>query len=125
MPKDFSRTQRVAEQLKRELSTLMREEMQTPVLKLASLTEVKVTRDMGHAQIYVSSLDLQGPGADHAAAVLQEASGMLRRRLGKMLRLRSIPQLHFLADHLQEDAEHMDRLIEQAVAQDRQHQRDD
>ncbi|MDX1496312.1 MAG: 30S ribosome-binding factor RbfA [Salinisphaeraceae bacterium] len=125
MPKDFSRTRRVAEQLKRELSTLMREELQDPVLRLASLTEVKVTRDMGHASIYVSSLDMQGEGADKAAAVLQEAAGMLRQRLGKMLRLRSIPQLHFLADHLQEDAEHMDRLIEQAVASDRPQQSDE
>lgn len=126
MPRDFSRTRRVAEQLKRELSTLMREELQDPELKLASLTEVKVTRDMGHATIYVSSLDLQsGEGADKAAATLQGVAGMLRQRLGKMLRLRSIPQLHFLADHLQEDAEHMNRLIEEAVATDRQHRDDE
>lgn len=124
MPKDFSRTRRVAEQLKRELSTLMREELQAPELSLASLTEVQVTRDMSHAKVYVSSLDMNG-GADAATAILQEYAGQLRQRLGKLLRLRSIPELHFMADHLQEDAQNMDRLIEQAVARDRQHHQDD
>lgn len=124
MPKEFSRNRRVAEQLKRELSILMREELQAPELKLASLTEVKVTGDLGHATIYVSSLDMQG-GADVATQAMQQAAGMLRQRLGKLLRLRSIPQLHFKADHLQENAQSMDRLIEQAVAQDRQHRNDD
>lgn len=124
MPREFSRTRRVAEQLKRELSVLMREELQAPELSLASLTEVQVTRDMSHAKIYVSSLDMQG-GADKATEILQDAAGMLRQRLGKLLRLRSIPQLHFLPDHLQEEAQQMDRLIEQAVAADRQHQPDD
>ena len=124
MPKDFSRTRRVAEQLKRELSTLMREELQAPELRLASLTEVQVTRDMGHAKIYVSSLDMQGAGADKAAEILQQAAGMLRQRLGKMLRLRNIPQLHFLPDHLQEQAQQMDRLIEDAVTADQKNQND-
>lgn len=125
MPREFSRTRRVAEQLKRELSSLMREELQAPELTLASLTEVQVTRDMSHAKIYVSSLDMQGGGADRAAELLSEHAGMLRQRLGKLLRLRSIPQLHFLPDHLQEEAQNMDRLIEQAVAADRQHQSND
>lgn len=123
MPKDFSRTRRVAEQLKRELSTLIREELQSPDLMLASLTEVQVTRDMGHAKIYVSSLKLEG-GADAAAEALQSAAGHLRHRLGKMLRLRSIPQLHFLADHLQEEALEMSSLIADAVAQDQHNESD-
>ncbi len=113
----------MAEQLKRELSTLIREELQSPQLMLASLTEVQVTRDMGHAKIYVSSLNMDG-GADEAAEALQEAAGFLRHRLGKILRLRSIPQLHFLADHLQEQAQRMDQLIDGVIAQDRKHQRD-
>ena len=91
---------------------------------LASITEVQVTRDMGHAKVYVSSLKLES-GADAATEVLQQAAGHLRHRLGKMLRLRSIPQLHFLPDHLQEKAQAMDSLIDSAVAQDRQHGNDE
>ncbi len=118
MPKDFPRTRRVAEQIRRELSTLIREELEDPRLKMPSVTEVQVTRDFGHAKIYISSLDLDG-GSDRCAEALQDYAGMLRQRLGKRLRLRSIPQLHFLADHLQEDAMRMDVLIDQAVAKDR------
>ncbi len=114
MPKEYSRVNRVAEQIKRELSTLIREELQDPRLKMPSVTEVQVTRDFGHAKVYISSLDFDG-GCEKSVEALQDAAIMLRRRLGKRLRLRSIPQLHFLADNLQVDAMRMDALIDKAV----------
>lgn len=118
MPKEFARSHRVAEQLKRELSALIREELEDPRLKMPSITEVQVTRDFGHATIYVSSLDFSG-GSESSAEALQDAAGLLRQRLGKRLRLRSIPQLHFLPDHLQAEAMQMDALIDQVRAEDR------
>lgn len=118
MPKEFSRASRVAEQIKRELSALIREELEDPRLKMPSVTEVQVTRDFGHAKVYISSLDFNG-GCESSVAALQDAAVLLRQRLGRRLRLRSIPQLHFIADHLQESAMRMDALIDDAVSRDR------
>lgn len=121
MPKDFSRTSRVAEQIKRELSVLIREELEDPRLKMPSITEVQVTRDFGHAKVFVSSLDFDG-GCESSVEALHDAAVMLRQRLGKRLRLRSIPQLHFEADHLQAEAMRMDALIDDIRATDRKKQ---
>lgn len=124
MPKEFSRTRRVAEQIKRELSVLIREELEDPRLKMPSISEVQVTRDFGHARVFVSSLDFEG-GNERCVEALQDAAGFLRRRLGKILRLRSIPQLHFVADNLQEEAMKMDALIDQVAAKERNLKTDD
>lgn len=124
MPKDFSRTSRVAEQLKRELSVLIREELEDPRLKMPSITEVQVTRDFGHAKVFVSSLDFDG-GSESSAEALQASAVLLRQRLGKRLRLRTIPQLHFLPDHLQAEAMQMDALIDRVRSEDRTRHPDD
>lgn len=86
---------------------------------MPSVTEVQVTRDFGHAKIFISSLDFEG-GCESSVEALQDAAILLRQRLGKRLRLRTIPQLHFLADHLQEEAMRMDALIDEVRSKDRQ-----
>jgi ribosome-binding factor A len=102
------RTDRVAELLRAELNDLILHRVKDPRVRLASVTSVEVSRDLGHARAQVSVL---GEEEDRTAAVeaLQHAAGFLRKELGSRLRLRLTPQLVF---HLDRGAEHSQRITE-------------
>lgn len=117
MPKEFSRTRRINEQLRRELNDLLRQVVKDPRAHKASVTEVSVVRDLSHAKVYVSSLDLDnGPGP--AVEALNRASGLLRHELGRSLHLRTIPALEFVADEAAERGARLSALIDRVRADD-------
>jgi ribosome-binding factor A len=91
------RQARVAEMIKRDLSEILQREMRDPRLALVSVTNVEVSRDFTFAKVFVSVL---GDAQEKAEAVkaLQGASGFLRGQLGRMLELRTVPQLAFRYD---------------------------
>jgi ribosome-binding factor A len=114
MPREFSRSSRLAEQIQRDLSDLIRLEVRDPRVGLVTVTEVEVSRDLSHAKVYVTSL----AGADQAAQsvqALQRAAGFLRSRLAQSLKARTVPELHFVYDESIERGVRLSRLIDQAV----------
>jgi len=102
------RTDRVAEVLRAELNDLILHRIKDPRVRLASVTSVDVSKDLGHARAQVSVL---GEDADREAVVeaLQHAVGFLRKELGHRLRLRLTPELVFQLDR---GAEHSQRIAE-------------
>jgi ribosome-binding factor A len=123
MPREFPRTQRVNAQLQRDLTELIREELTDPRLKGVTVTRVEVSPDLRNARAFVSLLDPKGD-IDGTAKVLNGAAGRLQRSLAPRLRLRVVPHLHFIADHAQERADRLNRLIREAVSADRRHARE-
>jgi len=113
MAREFQRSARVAGQLQRELSELIRREVKDPRVSGVTVTKVDVTRDLSHAKVFVSVLGQDGPQPEVLAA-LQHAAGYLRHLLGKLLKIRSIPELHFVQDDLLERAAHLTALINRA-----------
>lgn len=124
MPKEFSRTLRLNAQLQRELSSLIREELTDPRVKQVSITGVSISPDMRNARISVSQL---GSDAELSAAVkaLNGAAVLLRRRLGKVLKLRYMPALSFAADTALREGDRIGVLIREATASDRAAHPDD
>ena len=113
--KSFSRKDRVAEQIRRELAELIRSELKDPRVGMISITDVGVTADYAHAKIFFSTL----AGSEHVAEVmtgLQKASGFLRRELGKRISIHMTPQLHFVFDESLERGADLSQLIQKAVA---------
>lgn len=121
MPNEFPRSRRVAEQIQRELSTLIATEVKDPRAALAVVTDVEVSRDLSYAKVFVAAADLS---EDSQAALrgLTRAGGFLRSRLGRNLRMRYVPVLRFIEDRTEREAARMDRLIEDAMAEDRRRQ---
>ena len=117
MPKEFSRSQRVAEQVRRELAELIRLELKDPRVGMISITEVQVTPDYAHAKVYFSSMSGE-EGLAEVMAGLQRSSGFLRRELGKRIRIHTLPQLHFEYDKSIEQGARLTRLIDEAVRSD-------
>ena len=118
MPKDFPRARRVADQMQRELSELIRLEVKDPRVGMLTITEIEVTRDMDHAKVFFTTL---GGKPEHDACLegLQRASGFLRTQLSQRMQLRQVPKLSFVYDHSVERGVQLSQLIETAVAEDR------
>ena len=125
MAKEYSRTQRIADQMQRELALLIQREVRDPRVGMITVTATEVSRDLAHAKVFIT---LMGEATDEDIALnlaaLKDAAGFLRLQLGRTMKLRSIPQLHFHYDESVRRGVHLSSLIERAVAQDRQHSGD-
>lgn len=117
MPKEYSRSQRVAEQIRRELAELIRLEVKDPRIGMISLTDVEVTPDYAHAKVFFTSMTGE-EGLDEILAGLRRASGFLRRELGRRVRIHTTPELHFHYDKSLEQGSRLSRLIDDAVRED-------
>ncbi|MGC9456022.1 MAG: 30S ribosome-binding factor RbfA [Halothiobacillaceae bacterium] len=117
MARDFPRARRVAEQIQRELAELIRDEINDPRIGLLTITDVEVSRDLAHAKVYFSTLASEERAV--AQEVLDGAAGFLRAEIGARMRLRVVPQLHFLHDDSIERGMRMDALIDSVRAEDR------
>ncbi|MBD1553758.1 30S ribosome-binding factor RbfA [Pseudomonas typographi] len=122
MAKEYSRTQRIGDQIQRELAQLIRREVKDPRVGLVTITAVDVSRDLGHAKVYITVMGAEGQDqVAQSLKVLGAAAGFLRTQLGKEMKLRSVPQLHFHYDESVARGAHLSALIERAVAEDSQH----
>ncbi len=96
------RTERVAEQLRADLSALIQAEVTDPRIGLITLMHVEVAADLCAANVFWSALEpkLNGDSAAIAeiSAGLESATGFLRKRLADELSLRRVPELHFRHD---------------------------
>ena len=114
MPREFSRNQRLGNQVLRTLNELLRFETKDPRLQLVSLTAVDLSRDLSVANVYYSMLD---PNADAAPVQdgLERASGFLRGRLGREIKIRHVPELRFSHDDSAAEGQRISDLIGQAI----------
>jgi ribosome-binding factor A len=93
------RLERIGEQIRGELSRLVRDELRDPRIGLLTLTRVEVSADLSAASVFWSPLDARGDrGLEEVGAGLASASGFLRRRLADELSLRRTPELRFRHD---------------------------
>lgn len=117
MPRDFKRSERVAGTIRRELAQLIQQEVKDPEVGFIGLSDVEVSRDISHANVYVTVFEAEKAAASIKA--LNKAAGYLRKRLGQEMRIRSVPELHFQHDASVETGLQMDSLIKTAVDSDR------
>ncbi len=116
MPKEYSRSQRMAEQVRRELAELVRDEIKDPRVNWVSFTAVKVSRDLSNAVIYFTVLN--DDEREQAGEGLNKATGFIRRELGKRIRSRIVPALKFVYDESIERGNSMESLIAKARSTD-------
>jgi ribosome-binding factor A len=117
MPREIPRARRVAEQVQRTLADLLRREVRDPRLKPVTITHVRMSPDLTHA--WVQFQLLTGDAHDPLQReILDEAAAYLRGPLGRALRLRVAPHLHFEPDVELERGNRLDDLITRAVRDD-------
>jgi ribosome-binding factor A len=112
-----ARVRRVADQIQRELSDIVRGELKDPRVGMVTFTGVEVSPDFARARVFFTSL--AGPdGRTDSLAGLKRAGGFLRSMLGARLKIHNIPELHFVYDESVEAGIRLTHLIEEAVASD-------
>jgi ribosome-binding factor A len=126
MPREFSRSDRVADAIQRELATLIQLEMRDPRIGMVNVNSVDVSRDLAYAKVYVTFVDRPEQSVvDTRLKILNKASGYLRNLLGKSIQLRVVPGLQFQFDVSVDRGLHLSELIDKAVREDANHHSDD
>ena len=113
----LNREVRVGWEVKRILSDLVRDLKDPRKPSMLSITDVKVTKDFSHANVYFSVYG-SDEEKENGLLVLESSKGFLRRELGKRIRLRKVPELHMLADNSIEQGFAMDALIDKVISND-------
>ena len=117
MPKDYPRSRRIAEQVQRELTQIIRLELKDPRVGFITITDVEVTPDHKRARVFFTLLG-EGAQIEEATRGLAHAAGFLRSQLARRFEMRSVPQLEFVYDASVERGSRLSQLIEAAVADD-------
>ena len=118
MPNEFSRKERLAAQIQKELSAIISNQLKDPRVGMLTLSEVQVSPDMSHAKVYYTLFGDHG-SPEETQQGLKKASGFLRSALSKTLSTRTTPELKFIYDETPEKGDHMEALIARARARDR------
>ena len=124
MPKEYSRSQRVVEQIHRELAEMIRLEVKDPRVGFITISGVEITPDYAHAKVFFTSMT----GEAEVPEILQglrRAGGFLRRELGRRMRIHTIPELRFHYDRSVEEGARLSRLIDDVVRDDAARQGND
>lgn len=123
MAQDYKRTDRIADQMQRDLSGLIRSSLKDPRIGMVTVNQVEVARDLGYANVYVTLLTVEDLDADaeqvkETIKILNGAAGFLRTELGRLIKLRTIPQLRFHFDASVKRGRQLDQLIRDARKKD-------
>jgi ribosome-binding factor A len=112
-----SRPDRVADQLRGELAQLLAREVHDPGIGFITITRVQVTPDLQVARVFYTAL-----GDDKARSASERAIGratpFLRRQIGSRLRLKRVPELHFIYDESIAGQDRVERLLNELRAND-------
>jgi ribosome-binding factor A len=111
----MDRTDRISEEVKKEVSTIILNELKDPRLpKMISVTAAEVTRDLRYAKIFISVL---GDESDKKNAIegLKSAAGYIRREIGQRLKLRYTPEMLFELDNSIERGVYLNKLINETL----------
>ena len=110
---DYNRSDRVGDLLLELVSQLLMREVNDPRIGPVTLTGVEVSNDLRYARIYFRLLT----GKEEKAEVLsglKSATGFIRTRIAKQLKLRLVPTLEFIYDETQDRAQRIDDLLKRA-----------
>lgn len=126
MARVSNRLDKINDLLKRELALLIQNELRDPRVGMVSVTDVRVSRDLAYADVYVTVVGKSSAeeARDNLEA-LGHAGGFLRSALAKNVNLRSTPRLKFIFDDSVSRGSRLSSLIDEAIAQDRNHPHDD
>ncbi|NQY36463.1 MAG: 30S ribosome-binding factor RbfA [Alteromonadaceae bacterium] len=119
MAREYARTDRVGQQIQKEIAVILMREVKDPRLSMTTVSAVEVTRDLAYAKIFVTFFTNEQTEIDSSIEVLNDAAGFIRSLLAKSLRARIMPNLRFVYDKSMAEGVRMSALVDNAVASDK------
>ncbi|CAI3952159.1 30S ribosome-binding factor RbfA [Alteromonas macleodii] len=120
MAREFSRTDRVAQQVHKEVASILQNEYKHRVgdMPLITVSDVDVSRDLAHAKIFVTIYYSTEEEGKAQIKQLAEYKKFIRSILAKRIRMRSVPDLHFFEDKSIVEGMRISNLVSQTIAKD-------
>lgn len=120
MSKEFSRTQRVSQQLQKELAVILQREIRDSRIGMVTISDVEVSRDLAYAKVFVTFLCVGEQTPESSLQALKEHEVQIRMMLGKRIRLRLTPEVRFTYDNTLVEGMRMSNLVTEVVSNDKQ-----
>lgn len=120
MAREFSRTDRVAQQVHKEVASILQNEVKhlVPDLIMVTVSGVEVSRDLAHAKVFVTFFDNDEKRVKESLKRLVDLKGMVRSLLAKRLRMRSVPAIAFVRDGSLTEGIRISNLVSKTIADD-------
>jgi ribosome-binding factor A len=110
----FNRVARVNEQLKQEVSLLVRDEVRDPRVGLTTITAVQASPELDHAKVFFTAMGTDEEQQE-ALTGLRSAAPFIRSQLSRRLHMRRVPELHFELDRVLKEAQRIEQLLREAL----------
>ena len=111
------RINKINEEVRRELSNIVRELKDSRIPMMTSIVAVRVTNDLSYAKVYVSVFNSDQAAAKKCFQAIESAGGFIRREVGSRILIRYTPQLHFVMDDSIEYGVRMTHRIEEVLGE--------
>ncbi len=121
MAREFSRADRVAQELQKEIAIILQREVKDPRIGMVTVSDVEISRDLAYAKVFVTFLfDSDESAVERGLEGLNKASGYIRTLVGKAMRLRIVPELRFVYDQSLVEGMRMSNLVTNVIRQDQE-----
>ena len=118
MPREFARSERVAQTINRQLAVILRTKVKGERVNSLTITDVEVTKDLRQAKVFVTSMDDDNIDIADTMAAVDNANGYIRRKLAAVIDMRHCPNLVFAYDNSISEGARMSALIDRALNKD-------
>ena len=124
MAREFSRTDRVAQQVHKEVASLLQNEYKHRIgnMPFITVSGVEVSRDLAHAKVFITFYENDEEVVKSHMKLLIENIAFLRGLLAKRIRMRSVPHLHFFEDKSITEGMRISNLVSETIARDKARQ---
>ncbi|KZN64474.1 ribosome-binding factor A [Pseudoalteromonas luteoviolacea CPMOR-1] len=124
--REFSRTDRVAQQIQKEIAVILQREIKDPRLGMVTVSAVEVSRDLSYAKIFVTVLSSKSDeDTKQNLTILNDATGYIRSLLGKRIRARIMPELRFVLDNSLMEGMRISNLVDEVIRTDKEKRGED
>ena len=107
------REQRLSGEFRKNIYEIIQNKVKNPdISELFSVSDVEVTNDLKHAKVYVSVFAGSEESKKRTFDAIAASAGFIRKELGVMMHIRTVPELHFMTDKSQDYGEKIDKLLE-------------
>ncbi|MCT8564950.1 30S ribosome-binding factor RbfA [Glaesserella parasuis] len=121
MAREFSRADRVAQELQKEIAIILQREVKDPRIGMVTVSDVEISRDLAYAKVFVTFLfDSDESAVERGLEGLNKASGYIRTLVGKAMRLCIVPELRFVYDQSLVEGMRMSNLVTNVIRKDQE-----
>ncbi|MCW9709301.1 30S ribosome-binding factor RbfA [Avibacterium sp. 21-586] len=119
MAREFKRSDRVAQELQKEIAVILQREVKDPRIGMVTVSDVEVSPDLAYAKVFVTFLfDQDDSVIESGMKGLEKASPYIRSLLAKAMRLRIVPELRFVYDKSLVEGMRMSNLVSEVIRDD-------